>query len=216
MSRVRQISLNPEMRQKIVDNALARLGGEARKIAAEVASVQQRLNRVQTEINNLVNVLKVSGATALAAVADELNRLEEEKNRLRNELDALQNLRAPMSAEEEKARILIDGWRGIPELLEDATLEERRVVLQHAIQAIELRAAENSDGKKGTYALSIFPEFGTPGISISATEPTDPPKGGTETDLLTANTLVREVEEKAPRVGLEPTTQRLTAACSTD
>jgi hypothetical protein len=37
------------------------------------------------------------------------------------------------------------------------------VVLQHAIQALELRAVDESDDKKGTYAKSIFPEFGHAG-----------------------------------------------------
>lgn len=108
LTRVRQISLHPEVRQKIVDNAWAKLGGEAQRIATEVASVQQRLGRVQAEINNLLGVLKANGASALAAVAEELNRLEGEQTRLRSELAELQELRAPLSAEEEQARKLID------------------------------------------------------------------------------------------------------------
>ncbi len=203
LARVRQISLHPDVRQKIVDNALAKLGGEAQRIAVEVASVQQRLSRVQAEINNLLGVLKESGAAALTAVADELTRLEGEQRSLRSELADLQELRAPLSAEEEQARKLIDGWQGLPELLEDATLEERRVVLQHAIQALELRAVEQSDGKKGTYAMAIFPEFGMPGKAHSPNE-NGPVSGEAEKGaVLTPNPLVREVGEKAPRVGLE-------------
>ncbi len=191
--------------------ALAKLGGEAQRIATEVASVQQRLGRGQAEINNLLGVLKANGASALPAVAEELNRLEGEQNQLRSELAELQELRAPLSAEEEQARKLIDRWQGLPELLEDATPEERRVVLQHAIQVLELRAVEEVDGKKGTYAMSIFPEFGMPGKSRSPDE-NGPVSGEAEEGAaLTAIPLVREVGEKAPRVGLEPTTCRLTA-----
>ena len=199
LARVRQISLHPEVRQKIVDHALAKLGGQAQRIAAEVASVQQRMSRVQAEINNLLGVLKANGASALASIADELNRLEGERDRLRIELAELQELRAPLSAEEEQARKLIDGWQGLPELLEDATPQERRVVLQHAIQVLELRAVEESDGKKGTYAMAIFPEFGIPGKAHSPNEKGPVSGEAEEGAVLTANPLVREVGEKAPR-----------------
>jgi cell division protein FtsB len=180
---------------------LVKLSGEAQRIATEVASVQQGLGRVQAEINNLLGFLKVNGASALAAVADELNRLEEEQIRAE-----LQELRAPLPAEEEQARKLIDGWQGLPEFLEDATPEERRVVLQHAIQVLELRAVEESDGKKGTYAMSIFPEFGMPGKVLSPNENGPVSREAEEGAVLTANPLVREVGEKAPRLGLEPRT----------
>lgn len=210
VARVRQISIHPELRQKIVDTALAKLGGEAQRIASEIASVQQRLGRVQAEINNLLGVLKANGACSLASIADELNRLEGEQARLRSELAELQKLRAPLSAEEERARKLIDGWQGLPELLENATPEERRAVLQHAIQVLELRAVEESDGKKGTYAMSIFPEFGMPWKSSSLNE-NGPLSGEAEEGAeLTANPLVREVGEKAPREGFEPGTEWLT------
>jgi DNA invertase Pin-like site-specific DNA recombinase len=199
LARVRQLSLRPELRQKIVDHALAKLGNESQRMAAEVASVQQRLGRVQVEINNLLGVLKARGAAAMSLVEDELSRLEEEQTRLRSALAHLQEQRAPLSAEEEQARKLIDGWQGLPELLDDATPQERRVVLQHAIQVLELRAVDQSDGKKGTYAMRIFPEFGIPGKAHSPNENGPVSDEAEEGALLTANPLVREVGEKAPR-----------------
>lgn len=199
LARVRQLSLRPELRQKIVDHALAKLGNESQRIAAEVASVQQRLGRVQVEINNLLGVLKARGATAMSLVEDELSRLEEEQTRLRSVLADLQEQRAPLSAEEEQARKLIDGWQGLPELLDDATPQERRVVLQHAIQVLELQTVEQSDGKKGTYAMRIFPEFGIPGKTHSPNENSPVSGEAEEGAVLTANPMVREVDEKAPR-----------------
>jgi site-specific DNA recombinase len=199
MSRVRQISLHAEMRQKIVDEALSKLGGDGQRIASEIASVQQRLSRLQAEINNLLQVLKTVGAAALGSISEELQRLEAEQKQLRAEHESLQSQRAPLSAEEERARKLIDGWQGLPELLDDATPDERRVVLQHAIQVIELRAVEGTDGKRGTYALSIFPEFGMPGKAISPND--DGPISGEAEDgaVLTSNPMVRQVDERAPR-----------------
>lgn len=215
LARVRQLSLHPELRQKIVGHALAKLGKESQRIASEMASVQQRQGRVQVEINNLLGVLKAKGAAAISLVNEELTRLEEEKSRLRSVLADLQEQQEPLTAEEEQARKLIDGWRGLPELLDDATPQERRVVLQHAIQVLELRAVEQSDRKKGTYAMSIFPEFGVPGKTLTPHESGTVPGESEEGVALTANPMVREVGGRAPRVGFEPTTSRLTAGCST-
>lgn len=80
------------------------------------------------------------------------------------------------------------------------------MVLQHAIQVLELRAVEEVDGKKGTYAMSIFPEFGMPGKAPSPNENGPVSGEAKEGAVLTPNPLVREVGEKAPRLGLEPRT----------
>ena len=80
--------------------------------------------------------------------------------------------------------------------------------------------------------MRLFPEVRPDrGFDLGENEPSGSPDDGpgfSETKngeasweaghpaLLTDSQLVRVIDEKAPPVGLEPTTQRLTAACSTN
>jgi hypothetical protein len=88
------------------------------------------------------------------------------------------------------------------------------IILQHFIQSLELKAAD-AEVKKGTYILRIFPELGPLNEYAPQKSHSQMPEGSGSRVVLTDNGMVRQFDEKAPRVGLEPTTNRLTAGCST-
>ena len=139
-------------------------------------------------------------------------KLEEERRQLRERQEAHAEQTAPKAAAAaDAAKRFIDTWSSVGELLEQATPEERRIILQHYIEVVEI-SFDDPDGKIGKYALRLFPEV----------RPLDtpPPRNTNGTPIvgsvLTESRILCQIDRKAPRVGLEPTTQRLTAACSTD
>ena len=207
---LRRLSTSQQARQRVVEEALRQLGEEAQRAGEEAALVRQRLGTVQGEINNLVGVLKVMGAGALETVKDELHRLESERQTLRDQLRQLDEQQAPKTILEHQARKFIESWSDIGELLEQANLEEQRVILHHLIEVIELRSSDPKE-KRGTYLLKIFPEvgpldFGGAGSNDSDPNPSNPANGSGDRVVLTENGVVRQFGKKAPRLGLEPRT----------
>ncbi len=91
---------------------------------------------------------------------------------------------------------------------------------------------DDPKGLTGTYAIRLFPEVRPDrGFDLGDSDPSGGPDDGSpypemtngdaipedgDPVVLTDSRLVRVIDQKAPRVGLEPTTQRLTAACSTN
>jgi len=169
---------------------LKALGGEASRIEGERTVAQQRLGKAQTEINNLVGVLAVGGADALGSVKDRLHELEEEKKQLKETLDRLTTEVQPHAAVEESARAFIEAWRSPAALLEEASPEDRRTILQHYVEVIQVRASEPK-AKSGEYTMRLFPEARPldPGVTG---ETSNPP-------VLTQGAEVRGLDEKAPR-----------------
>ena len=106
-------------------------------------------------------------------------------------------------------------WQSVGELLRQATPDEQRIILQHYIEAVESKF-DDQEGKMGRYVLKLFPEVQP--LDQTPPENRNGPStgGGGEGQLLTDLGSVRQSDQRAPRVGLEPTTQRLTAACSTN
>lgn len=51
----------------------------------------------------------------------------------------------------------IETWPGIGDLLEQATPDEKRVIMEQHVEVVELTQA-TSDGKSGTYVMRLFPE----------------------------------------------------------
>lgn len=106
------------------------------------------------------------------------------------------------------------------ELFQQATPEERYLILQHFVEMIELKSSRENE-KAGTYALRLFSEIRQPFDEDNRDDPPtgqpaspNPPKtpngvatrGGNDPDLLTENGQVRMTVQKAPRLGLEPRT----------
>ena len=107
--------------------------------------------------------------------------------------------------------------------------EELRAILQHYVEVIEFRSVDPGS-RQGEYAIRLFPEvdasFGQddpptlPGYDSGSGAKRKKPapnsgRGGGTGGSLTGEGPVCTNEEKAPRVGFEPTTYRLTAGRST-
>ncbi len=152
------------------------------------------------EINNLLGVLAKMGAEAACLVEEGLVRLKSEREQLQGKLKELDAVKAPHDAVRDQARKFVESWTDVGQLLDEADLPEQMIILQHFVQALELKAAD-ADAKKGTYALRIFPELG-PLNEEPAQNGHDPMRGESGNRVvLTENGLVRQFGEKAPREG---------------
>jgi site-specific DNA recombinase len=211
LNRILSLGTRDEDRDKVVQAAARAIEAEADKMDSEVGAVRHRLTTVQTQIQNLIGALKTLGAEAVGSVKDELAKLEEEKRQLRARLEAHAEQTAPAIAAANAAKTFIDTWSSVGELLEQATPAERRTILQHYVEVVEI-SFDDPSGKLGRYALRLFPEVrpldATPSRNENGT-----PVGGS---VLTGDRTVCQYDQKAPRQGLEPWTKRLTAACSTN
>ncbi len=214
LDRVAKIGVNVGDRQKIVDAALREIDDEGRKLASRIDIARHRLTRVQAAIQNLLQVLKHLGKSGLASVRDELKQLEDERETLKAQIKELTEQESPLKRVSDAAREFIENWQDIGEILAEAQPEEKRCILQHFIQSLVLRFV-HAEEKRAEYSLALFPEVG-PVHSGGENENGTPTKNGDSPDVLTANAKLRHNGEKAPPVGLEPTTRRLTAACSTN
>lgn len=213
LARLNELGSQETARQKIIEAALKLLDVDAEQTSRDMDAVKSRLGSIQSEIQNLLGVLKALGQQGLTTVQGELVRLEGEQSTLRERLTQLTQRRAPADAATEAARQFIQSWRGIDDLLAEATPQERQLLLQHLIEVIELRPTD--DPRQGEYALRLWPEVPSFDNSNSGKELRQNDSQTTDDSPLTEPPLVRRVSEKAPRVGLEPTTNRLTAGCST-
>lgn len=213
-ARVAEIGTSEEARKEIISQALKLVDANAHAAEQESTALRNRLTTVKAEIGRLVAVLKEMGTGALESIRDELARLEKEKRELQRRLDELQEQKTPLDQVMVLAKKFIENWPGVGDLLKEATGDEQRVIIEQHVEVIQLTPTA-LDGKSGTYVLRLFPEA-TPdrdtgnGASPAQTESAngDP--------VLTESPPVREVDEKAPRVGLEPTTYGLTVRRSTD
>ena len=75
-----------EARDRIVQEALSCLGGEAVRLREEEDLARRRLSQVRADIGRLVEVLKSLGARGLASVQSELERLEDEEGQMKKNL----------------------------------------------------------------------------------------------------------------------------------
>ncbi len=230
IGRIRDISRSVEARERIVERALACLGSETEKLGQEEDILRRQQQKTKADIGRLVEVLKNLGAKALSSVQSELSRLETEDRSLERQLKELARRQEPLERITDDAAIFIRNWGDVAELLDAATDEERMHLLRHYVEVVELHA-DDPEGRTGTYALRLFPEVrpdqgfewpeelpeppdgGSAGLETTNGDAT--PKDGTAASL-TDSRLVCISDGKAPPVGLEPTTRRLTAACSTN
>jgi hypothetical protein len=146
-----------EARDRIVEEALSSLGGEAVRLRAEEDLTRRRVAQVRADIGRLVEVLKSLGSRGLASVQGELERLESEEVELKRSLADLAKRQAPVERVSDDARSFIESWQDVGELLEAATPEERLQILQHYIEVVELGPIDR-ETRTGTYAMRLFPE----------------------------------------------------------
>ncbi len=205
VQRLVELSGDEPEREKIVDAALGQIGNHKLVLEAEIEIVRRQAAVTQAQINNLVEVLKASGAAGLASVADELRRLQAELNQQHAKMRELQLSQSMVVETSDEGRRFLESWRTVGQALQLASPSEKQELLPHLIEVVEFHPAQNS--KTGTYRLRLLPDAAGSGTT------TDQCNSATNAGSLTA---VRSEDVPAPEVGLEPTTQRLTAACSTN
>lgn len=214
LERVRELGSVTESRDRIVRRALECIDGESQRLKEEEEILRRQAAKVRADISRLLEVLKTLGTKGLASVQDELGRLEQEETELRQRLEQLSERQVPLARVGEEARRFVETWKDVGELLDQATPDERHLILQHYIEVVELRATDPK-GKAGTYALRLFPEVrpyrdtgdqdGEAGAGVPRQpQPPKTPNGAAATDgndpaVLTEDGLVRTAVQKAPR-----------------
>ena len=147
----------------------------------------------------MLGVLKTLGTDGLSTVREELERLEIERSKLRGQLEEIEQAKVPQDELKAECRRFIESWTDIGELLDSANLQEQRVILQHLVEVVELRSTDPTS-KRGTYVLKIFAEVG-PLATKAGKNANNPASDGAENRVvLTENGLVRQFDEKAPRI----------------
>jgi len=95
IGRIRDIGRLVEAKDRIVQEALACLGGEVVRLREEEDLARRRLAQVHADTGKLVEVLKSLGSRGLASVQAELERLEAEEVRLKQSMADLAKRQAP-------------------------------------------------------------------------------------------------------------------------
>lgn len=199
VSRVADIGTSEDARMQIITEALKLVDANAHLAEKESENVRNRLTTVKAEICRLVAVLKNSGDQMFESIREEMTRLETEKRELEVKLKELQARKTPLDEVTARAKTFIENWQGLGELLSDITGDERRKLLEQFIEVIQLTAGSD-DPKKGTYVMRLFPEAVRRTLNGANREETH---GTGDDSVLTESSPVREVGEKAPRLGLE-------------
>jgi hypothetical protein len=154
------LGTHDEDREKVVKAAMAAVESETRKLDSEAEVIRHRLTTVQTEIANLLGVLKRLGAGAVASVQDELAKLEGERSQLQDRLRVHVEQSAPKAAgAAEAAQQFVRAGISVGELLEQATPDERRVILQHYVEVVAI-TFDDPGGRIGKYTPVCFPRSG--------------------------------------------------------
>ncbi len=204
VARMAEIGTSDEARMQIITEALKLIDANAHEAEKESENVRHRLNTVKAEIGKLVAVLKDSGNQIFESIRDELSQLESEKRNLETKLRELQQTKTPLDQVTALAKTFIENWQGLGDLLPDTTGDERRALLEQYVEVIQMTAT-GDDAKKGTYAMRLFPEA----VPLRRTGNGAGKKNthlANQDSLLTESSVVRQVSEKAPRLGLEPRT----------
>ena len=203
-ARVAEIGTSEEARMQIITEALKLIDSNAHEAEKESEGVRHRLTTVKAEIGKLVAVLKNPGSQVFDSIRDELTRLESEKRELETRLTELQETKTPLDRVTALAKTFIQSWQGLGDLLQDITGNERRTLLEQFVEVIQMSPTAD-DAKKGTYVMRLFPEA----IPVRRTRNganREETHGTGDDPVLTESSLVREVGEKAPRLGFEPRT----------
>jgi site-specific DNA recombinase len=157
IGRISEIGRMVEARDRIVQEALSCLGGEAVRLREEEDLARRRLAQVRADIGRLVEVLKNLGARGLASVQSELERLEDEEGQMKKNIADIAKRQAPVERVSEDAQSFLETWQDIGELLVTATPEERMQILQHYIEVVEIGVIDR-ETRTGSYAMRLFPE----------------------------------------------------------
>jgi site-specific DNA recombinase len=213
IARIREIGSTLEAREKIVERAIRCLDSESVKLREQAETLNRQHQKTTADIGRLIEVLKNLGVKGLPSVQTELSRLEDEERRIRKELSLVEKRQEPMTRISEDAKAFIRTWEDVGELLDNATQDERLLILRHYVEVIELHCTD-AKGKSGTYAMRLFPEvrpdrgfglgeepadFGPDDGSPCPETTNGVVPGEDDSDVLTDSRLVRVIDQKAPR-----------------
>ena len=197
IARVSAIGTSDETKTQIIREALKLVDSNAHKAEQESDNVRKRLTTVKAELGKLLAVLKEKGTDVWKSIQDEMTRLESEQQDLESKLEELRYQQTPLDQVTAVARKFIENWDGLGELLQQATGDERRVLLEQFVEVIQL-IPTHDDPKKGIYALRLFPEAVQ--VRTAKNGKVQPETQGSGDDpVLIGSPPVRQVGEKAPR-----------------
>jgi len=209
IGRVREIGQVIETREKIVDRAIHCLAGESERLKQQEDVLRRQKQKTRADINRLIEVLKSLGADGLKSVESELRQLEKEDKSLDQQLAQIENDQQPAQRISEDAKIFIESWEDVGEILDAATPDEQSQILRHYIEVLELQPSD--DGKTGTYVLKLFPEvrpdrgFDWESDDSEDDNPLPQMQNGAVTDgedpasLTSEDEMFAQVSEKLPR-----------------
>ncbi|MEO2017874.1 MAG: recombinase family protein [Fuerstiella sp.] len=193
LKRVSELCTDEAARKKIVAEALKLIDKNAQEAEQDLVIVRNQLSTVKAELGRLVAVLKQMGTEILGSIKDEFSRLENEKSELEARVLEFQTQKLPLDAVTAQARVFVEGWTGLGDILDNATPDEKAGILKHYVEVVELQQATGEGGKCGKYGIRLFPEAAV----LERPEGTQPKRANGD-GLLTEPPLVREVDEKAP------------------
>jgi site-specific DNA recombinase len=201
LDRLRQLGDLEAARERIVHETAALLDDEGRRLAEEEAIARRERNKVQSEINRLVECLKTLPLEKLASVPKELRNLEAQAKSLTKVIQDLCSRQQPIQRISEQAKKFLETWRDVGQVLDEASPDEKRLIIQHFVEVVELTAT-SPKGDTGTYALKLFPEA-NPGLADVNKQNGNEPEQPEICSVLTEDSSVLQLVEKAPPVGLE-------------
>lgn len=192
LSRLRELGSVEGARMKIIQEAMTELDSNGQHQRAEEETLRRQLNRVKSEVGQLIQVLKANGAAAFPSIQQELASLQAEEQDLSNQIGKLAEKRGVIDQCHEHAKRFLESWADIDRLFDAAEEDDLRLIIQHFVEVIEL----TSDGSSntGSYALRLFPD-----VSSALNEIGLVPGHSQGKSVLTNKDTVLEAVEKAPR-----------------
>lgn len=157
VQRVLDLAGDEQAQDRIIRMAIGMADHDARRIQAESEQVRRRMAENQTEVNNLIRVLKTLGEGAIASVQDGLKEAEAERQQLREKLDALAREEESLGQLTRDAERFLRAWTRVKDLSGEVSPGTKREMIQHLVEALDWMPAD-SKGKTGTYRLTFFPE----------------------------------------------------------
>ncbi len=118
------------------------------------------------------------------------------------ELRRLADRQRPIERTNEQARKFLQTWQGVAEILDQASADEQRQIIQHFIEVVELTGTTKKKDA-GTYSLKLFPEANPTAAEQASKNDHGPSEINlSERPVLTENDSVLQLVGKVPRTQL--------------
>jgi chromosome segregation ATPase len=141
LARIRDLAMSLHARERVVEEAMRQLTVDAGRVEHELSTARTRLVTVNREINNLVGVIAQGGLNSVGTIKDALDERTAEKGVLERRIEELSTQLTPAQEVNDAARQFLERWGQVGSLLDAANPTERRLILQHLIEVVELRSS---------------------------------------------------------------------------